>query len=468
MNDAAGYEQLRSTALVPVATTPSSFGQVSFVRYPVHRALVLAEGLDGALALGRFWGAAAEAEVAGDDSIKVALQLPALADESHGQKTDTSIAVIDLAKAIEGVALFRQSNANGIAYERAWYASGLPALTEWAFPQHAQSTDRISPAILRLVGSLLDEASQSLLYEDTEHLRQLPSVQSLNTAHQPLLEATSTWATASHTELQASLEKAFVSEPWHKLKWWKLFWRVDDVGMLFSEILERSWLVDAEKGVIFLAGRGAEAGVYAEGPDGTPSAVNNTLVGERDTLIAPLTTTTTDPEEAETVAAAAEAAHPTAVTPWPRTIPLARQHLSLTSIPPLQALAQSLLVQTLSLTTSATALSGLLYLSLPSLSVFEAGAFAALGLVFSLRRMQKRWENARAAWQLQLRERGRTVLRGTEDGIKTALERGPSTAGVAGQGNDVSVLDRRAARKAVSRARAALKAVNDAGTRRAK
>ncbi|KAB8360826.1 hypothetical protein FH972_024560 [Carpinus fangiana] len=452
------YHGLKSTALVPLAETQSSFsGQVSFVRYPVHRALIVAEGLGGALALGKCSGVSAQADVLEDDTVKLALQLPALAQEDVEHRQESAITVLDIAKAAEGIALFRQSNTNGVAYERAWYASGLPALTEWLFPRGTGPSSTLRAAVLNLVDSLLDETTQSILRDDTAHLSQLTTTRVPDTVRQPLHSALSAWATASHTELQSSLEKAFVSEPWHKLKWYKLFWRVDDVGMLLSELLERAWLVQAEKGVIFLAGRGAEAGIYREEEADSALAEvlsDDALLGERDMAIKPLETTTTDPEEVEALRAAAEASKPTAVTPWPKTIPLARQHLGLTTIPPLQSLAQSLIVQTLSLTTSSTALSALIYLSLPSVSLFEAGAVGALGLVYSLRRMQKKWEGARSEWQVGLRERGRIVLRGTEEGMREALERSGDETGRKGHGAvDVGVQDRRLAREAVTRVR---------------
>ena len=103
------------------------------------------------------------------------------------------------------------------------------------------------------------------------------------------------------------------------------------------------------------------------------------------------------------------------------------------------------------LTISLSALSALLWIS-SSCSVFEASAVAALGLTFSLRRMQKLWEGARESWQGTVREEGRRTLKGTEDLVRLIVrskEQGRVQV-------DEGALERRQAREAVKAVREAL------------
>ena len=140
--------------------------------------------------------------------------------------------------------------------------------------------------------------------------------------------------------------------------------------------------------------------------------------------------------------------------PWPTVIPNARMALLQTTIPPLQALAQRLVLTTLSTTSLSSALATLLYVSSASTSVFEAGAVAALGLVLSLRHMQKLWEGARSVWESRLREDGRTTLKSTEEGDSAVIRAGGIEGGV-DQDNEKRE-ERREARERVARVLAAL------------
>jgi len=93
-------------------------------------------------------------------------------------------------------------------------------------------------------------------------------------------------------------------------------------------------------------------------------------------------------------------------------------------VPSLHALAQRLVLQTASITGFSSIVSALLYVSFPQLSVLEASAAAALGLVWSLRRMQKLWDHGRQAWQGEIVEAGRVVLKETEQKFRLLISRG--------------------------------------------
>ncbi|KAK3064764.1 hypothetical protein LTS18_004212 [Coniosporium uncinatum] len=57
-------------------------------------------------------------------------------------------------------------------------------------------------------------------------------------------------------------------------------------------------------------------------------------------------------------------------------------------------------------------------------ALFEAGAVASLGLVWSLRRLQRRWEGEREKWEAGVREEGRRVLKAAEDRMRGIVESG--------------------------------------------
>lgn len=56
--------------------------------------------------------------------------------------------------------------------------------------------------------------------------------------------------------------------------------------------------------------------------------------------------------------------------------------------------------------------------------MYETGAIAALGFAFSLRKLQGDWEKARAAWQDEVREEGRTALKETEETMRRLVQEG--------------------------------------------
>jgi hypothetical protein len=207
--------------------------------------------------------------------------------------------------------------------------------------------------------------------------------------------------------------------------------------MISSELLERRWLVSAEKNSIYLAGRMNQAGF--------PEDTQGLLLDD-----APTTTQDTVPTaETPPTSISTEVRNPQA---WPEQIATARTELVHTMVPVLQALAQRLVLSTFSTTSLSSALSALLYVSVSSFSLFEASAVAALGLTFSLRRMQKTWEKARAEWQGTVREEGRRTLKTTEELVRLIIRGKEAGTKVV----DESADERRAAREAVRKVREAL------------
>ena len=149
------------------------------------------------------------------------------------------------------------------------------------------------------------------------------------TSKTPLSDATeiqnalAEWSRSAHGELQQELDLVFTGRRWRKLGWWKLFWRVDDVGMLTNEMLSQRFLPTAEQELVYLAGRVAA------------------LRGEVPNYPQPVS---------ETVSAAPQAPLPK----WPGHIAFTRRYLQNETVPALQALAQRLLVQSLGTSSVAT------------------------------------------------------------------------------------------------------------------
>ncbi|KAH6639047.1 hypothetical protein C7974DRAFT_125515 [Boeremia exigua] len=426
----ASTESSEESVLVPKLQATSARGTP--VPYPVHKTLVVGEGLDSALAFGRFSSDSSEDM---RSIIKVAVDLPAPQEEADaGAQTESTVINVDIAT--QALASFRESVANSQTFERGWFRSGLPTLSKW-LTTDLQPAEPIRPAMKTLISSVVDDVEAKLLKEDTARLALLASIPTDREATAAIANALDVWAEKSHTELRDELDEAFSARNWHKLSWWKLFWRVDDVTMLSQEIIESRWLISAEKSSIFLAGRMAQAGF----PEDLPRvAVQHDI---------PVTTTETAPTLInQPTNLSTEVKKP---QPWSDNIATAREELVAANVPPLQALAQRLILQTMSTTSLSSALSALLYVS-SSFSVFEASAVAALGLTISLRRMQKLWEGARDSWQGTVREEGRRTLKATEDLVRLIIrskDQGKTQV-------DQSAVERRQAREAVKAVREAL------------
>ncbi|KAJ4377609.1 hypothetical protein N0V83_000436 [Neocucurbitaria cava] len=434
---AASTESSTEAILVPKLQATSARGMP--VPYPVHKTLVFGEGLDSAVTFGRF-----TSDSAGEiDAIKVAVDLPAQQEEPEQVGQNGSVAVnVQVGK--QALASFRESIQNSITYERGWFRSGLPALSNWLV-QDLQPSASIKPAMTSLIASIADDVEADITKADTARLQKLASIPTDQELKASIVGHLESWAEKSHTELRDQLDEAFSSKNWHKLSWWKLFWRVDDVTMISSEILERRWLTSAEKSSIYLAGRMNQAG-FAD--DIQRLAVNDipevTTEDTASTAENPRTNLSTDVRKPQ---------------PWPEHISTARAELIADIVPPLQAVAQRLILQTFSTTALSSALTALLYLSVSTLSLFEASAVAALGLTFSLRRMQKLWEGARESWQGTVREEGRRTLKGTEEVVRLIIRchsRGEATVV-----EDEGVIERREAREAVQKVRDALERIDN-------
>ncbi|KAF2816300.1 uncharacterized protein BDZ99DRAFT_458177 [Mytilinidion resinicola] len=424
-------------------------GRVTLVTYPVHKAIVVGDGLESGIAYGRYTADATSQNIP-PEVVKVAIGIPAPQDTVE-DRLSKGVTAVDLEVAAKALAKFRESIANSVAYEHGWYSSGLPAITEWLADGLNQQASKLKPAVKYLILSTLDDIETKITEEDAERLNQLVASTIPQHTRTSILDSLRIWAEHAHTELRDQLEGAFAGKNWRKIAWWKLFWRVDDVSMVASEVLERRWLVDAEKGSIYITGRLEEAGLFKG--QTRPGEEVLTKSPEKPLQDAGFTSPVSPfkwREVAQYKAALVEdgEVHIPDPRPWPMQIPIMRALLLKDTVPPLQALAQSLVISTLSTASLSSALSALIYLSVPSLSVVESAAVAIFGVVWSMRRMQVRWEEAREAWQGEITEEGRKALKYTEDLVAEIVKTG-------GQPDeDVDGVERRReAREAVQRVR---------------
>ncbi|KAF2113546.1 hypothetical protein BDV96DRAFT_578003 [Lophiotrema nucula] len=430
-------ESSQDALLVPKIQAPTARGLP--IPYPVHKTLVIGQGLGSAVDYGKF-----TADTVGDNygMVKVAIHLPPPStDADPGDSATYSPVNIDTG--VKALTKFRESIANSEFFERGWFRSGVPGLSKWLV-RDLQSSGPVKPAIRTLIGSIADDVEANITKLDTQQLNRLAAVPTYQQTSESVLRHLETWAEKSHTELRDQLDEAFTAPNWYKLVWWKLLWRVDDVTMITEEILQKKWLVDAEKNSIYLAGRMNQAGfpevlqVVQEVvvPEPLATLEGNAPIDPRSRGEQTPTDISTEVKE---------------IIPWPSQMAASRTILLKDTIPPLQAFAQRLVLQTLSTTSLSSALSALLYVAMPTFSVFEAGAVAALGFVYSLRRMQKLWESTREMWQAELREEGRKTLKHTEETVRLIVRRTERPT----MENEGAV-GRKRAREAVLRVREAL------------
>ena len=370
-------QMLEETVLVPTVEVPSAEHRVSPMSTPVHRALLVADGLLGAVNI------SALPLSATDDSIVAAVQLEAVTK----QQLEANFDLVDVSLAEQGINLFRMGPQNARDYEQLWFSSNLPRLMSW-LKAGARSTDQATkPAVRQLIASLLGDTMSAMQEVEARRLSRALSLKSDDPAVAAINKRLAEWAQMTHAELQEELDLAFSGRRWRKLGWWKLFWRVDDVAMLTTEMLSQRFMPHAEQELVYLAGRITQVtGTLPEYPQ--PSS----------------------------------AIQPGSALPkWPGHIAFTRRYLQNETVPALQSLAQKLVMQAIGTSGIATTLAGLLYVSSFAPTVYGAGSVATLGIVYALGRMQKKWETARGFWEGEVREEGRKAVRAAEESVADVL-----------------------------------------------
>jgi hypothetical protein len=395
-------EAAEEGVLVPTVDIPSNTGRYTPISTPVHRALIVGDGILGAASL-------ISSPILQEDSmVSAAINFK---NSDIEDQAGYPFKIVDVSTALRSLALFRESVSNAREYEHLWFQSNIPAITTWLKSSLAPQEGTTKPPVRSLITSILRNTTASI---EAEEARILSSSLATRTSSQSLAHldtALNDWAQEAHSELQSGLDQAFTSRRWRALGWWKLFWRVDDISLLTSEMLSHRFLNEAERGVIYLTGRIREAGLVVEN-ELEPTYPGPILAEAGSSLQTP------------TQELAGK---------WPTHIPYTRTYLLDTTIPALQALAQRLVVQSLSTSAAMSSLSALLFVSQWG-GIYEAGSVAALGIVWSMRRLQKKWETARSYWEGEVREEGRKAVRATEASVGEVFEKAKVRQGVEGQG----------------------------------
>jgi hypothetical protein len=406
---------------VPTLETPASAsGRFSLVTYPVHRVVIYGEGLRGCVRLGAL---ADDYSISEERSVRLVLNVPG---EGWTKDSIPSLNVIDI-DSLEKSSLeskdkgeIKSSDSHdNVSLDR------IASLISWIKEGTESNAGPIKPATQDLIDTILSDTLDSVTRHEGERLQTMIEHSVNEETRQSLTMALDDWAERGHAELRDQLELAFTSCTWQKVEWWKLLWRVDDVGMIASDILQQNWLREAEKRIIWMSGRLEESGLLNLDESSNlviPLQQKTSKSPGRGFISTPPAPTFSDliPQTiSEKIASSSQK------EPWPVEIPLTRAELSTTTIPPLQQLAQKLLIQTLTISSTSTAFAGLLmYAYAPLTTVYEVGFVAALGIGVGLKRLQGKWETARSNWESTLREEGRKALSQTERSIRLILETG--------------------------------------------
>ncbi len=382
-------EGLEDSVLLPAIDIPGpNTGGYMPITTPVHKALFVADSFKGAASLTSI------PALKTSTVVSAAVDLPSYKPEETEAST-LPFTLVDVGTANVGLRAIRKDLRSAIEFEHLWFQSNVPKLVEWLKSDTAATTgETTKPPVRALIASILASTKAAM---DRGISNKPGHVSGISPASLPKLRANlEGWAESAHGELQEQLDLAFSSKRWRRLRWWKLFWRVDDVGMFTTDILNQRFLTEAEKSSIFLAGQMREAGIS--------SCPVTPLKSEETALEDP-----TQPTEV------GDAPRPRPITSlWPVNIAASRNYLQTETVPALQALAQKLVVETLTTSGLTSSLGALVYLSTLTTTVFEAGAIAALGTVWSMGRMQKKWETARSFWEGEVREEGRKAVRNVE------------------------------------------------------
>ncbi|WPH03843.1 Hypothetical protein R9X50_00672600 [Acrodontium crateriforme] len=426
----AEHYELQDAILVPPLTIPTSAGgRVGFVRYPVHMALIVAEGIIGAIEYGGFPDA-----VINGSLINSALSIPLQSSTRTKSPEQTATGnAVDIDLATHALKIFRASKANGAQFSNEWQTSRVSAISEW-IASHSNTTEgNFNAAVKDMVDNVLSRTSRSIDRAESEEASSVAQASVQDSKRTETLTAISRWSADAHRDLQVNLYTSFLSPTWRRTVWWRLLWRIDDVSLSASDILRLSWLNEAEQSVAYLSGRISEAGLA------TPNELKEVGIVEpllNEDMKAGMERYEDQKAKIETVAELLQTptllsrvhqqsgVNPLFDPPWPQTIHLSRQQMLHRLVPAFHAKAQALLLGTLSTIGGTTALSIWLYIATSGVALYEAGAITSLGVVWSLRRLQKLWSDERDGFESTVKEDGRRVLAEVEGHLEKIAKEG--------------------------------------------
>lgn len=433
------------TLLSPTVGTPASAdGRHSLISQPVHRVMIVADGLDEFLRVAELL-----ARTNFDSGVERQLVNVVLDLERSAESSDSSLITCDARKAENGLQAVRKDVAKAPGFEKAWTESGMPALSKWLATSSANTSVALADPLRYLISSLLEAASANITTQAQAAELEARSNTLTTRSRISLENAISAFSQQGHAELQSGLAAAWSSRNWRKLAFWKLLWRVDDVPLIVTDLVTSAWLPRTERAVYELSGRLKQAGVpLVPYQDPVPfSEAQTSTVPIKDNV-----------REASPIAAAPIAAAPIAASqplvlatsastesvstpllppvramtrpdPMPYAAPslasaisTSRQTFITSSTTSLTASAQQIVLRALTLTGVSAALSALSFLSVTSGSIYESATVLALGTAYALRRMQREWEVQCHDLEDGLMQEGRSVLRKTEEHMRRLVQ----------------------------------------------
>lgn len=461
-HEGANKRELESSMLVPSLSMPmSNGGRIGFVRYPVHKALIIGDGVEGAVECGQMHKAALN-----PDLIASAINLPMIAPNATevASPDDKLGKILNIDLAGHALEIFRESKANGARFSEEWESSRVSAISEWLAESATKGSNGIKQAVQAQIDSALESTSLVVDQIQLERTNEVKTTSIPDAKRNALQDAISSWSAEAHRDLQLNITTAIESKSWNRTAWFRLLWRIDDVTFSAADILQRSWLNEAEQNLAFLSGRIRESGIATEN-ELRKSGLEQKLLDEgrkkeMETYEAVKDHKESVAELMQMPAMLSKLQEHSGVNalfdpPWPQMITLSRATMLHTLVPALHRRAQTLLVSTLTTISGTTALGAWLLVASSGTAMAEAGAVAALGLVWSLRRMQKKWGARRNEFELSVRENGRLVLADVEGQLRNIVGQGGR---VALRPEDVATWQR--ARDGVDRARDALSKTN--------
>lgn len=441
--------------LSPTVSTPSNAsGRRSIINQPVHKSLLVAEDLNELVGVAKLLASARFSSESEAQMVDVIVIL-----EGSNRNRIEQTMMLDAQKAEAGLEAIRSSLEQATTYEHNWLESGMPDLSRWLTLASAGDSDKLSEPVRNLVVSLLENASSNLSFQAAEAAR-IAELNSISNNTRTSLDAAITnFSYEAHAELQSGLATAWSSRNWRKLAWYKLFWRVDDVSLIVTDLISNAWLPRTERSVYEISGRLLQAGIRPSELEEVPSLVKAGAVDEPQTIrIEP--TIVVDAGGAQASSTITIAGHSAVVLQQSRLEPpglasaisTARQNFMSRAITELTFSAQQVVFKTLTISGLSAGLSGLAYFSVTTGSIYESATIVALGTAYALRRMQGDWQTQCKGLEDGLLDTGRTVLRQTEERMRKLVRGGGRAVE-----DETDIEARQEAVEAVEKAKQALK-----------
>ncbi|KAJ9617292.1 hypothetical protein H2200_001013 [Cladophialophora chaetospira] len=434
--------------LSPTVGTPTAAsGRQVAIAQPVHSCILVTKGLDELILAAELLASTNFTALEDRESVRVVVNL-----EDTKEKTLGQVIVVDATSAEEGLAAIRRSLAEATDYEHKWVGSGMPSLSSWfTLASAARSEGKLPAPIQALIFSLLATATSNLQVQASLEARSNDARVLSLASRSNLDEAIEEFSRNAHQELQSGLASAWDSRNWRKLAWYKLFWRVDDVGLIITDLVTNAWLPSTERAVYELSGRLSQAGitpVEAQPPqpalvaEAEPRPVLQAQVDiATDPPVQPVLVNTTGTTEVKMASISQSLALSSSIS---RTRSQQMSH----AIAELTSTAQQIVLKTASLAGLSGGLSLLTYLSITPGSLYEAGTIAALGTAFALWRMQGDWQRATKWLEESLYEEGKSVIKKIVGRMRALVEDSSRVIE-----DEVEVQSRRQAEDAVLRAK---------------